>query len=262
MPLPEFLRPKASHRPPAGEEGQAVQAARTRARQRLLGALVLLVVGVIAFPLLFETQPRPLATDTPIRLTQRDSGVVGGPAAAVPPATRPELPADAGVEAPAASSPAVAPVAAPASTPVVAPSPAPSVPQQAAPRPAAASAPAKTPPAPTTVAVAASAATRPEPKAPARPAPQASAAAATAAAASAATGRFVVQVGAFGDARTLREARQKVEKLGLKTYTQVIESAAGPRTRVRVGPFDSRSDAEAAAKRLQGGGLPAAILAL
>jgi DedD protein len=31
----------------------------------------------------------------------------------------------------------------------------------------------------------------------------------------------VVQVGAYTDATTLRDARQKVEKLGLKTYTQV-----------------------------------------
>jgi DedD protein len=72
----------------------------------------------------------------------------------------------------------------------------------------------------------------------------------------------VVQVGAFSDARTLREARQKVEGLGLKTYTQVIDTAAGQRTRVRVGPFASRADAEAAAKTIKGGGLPAAILTL
>ena len=47
-------------------------------------------------------------------------------------------------------------------------------------------------------------------------------------------GRFVVQVGAFADAATAREARQKVEKLGLKTYTQVVETSrrqAHPRAR-------------------------------
>jgi DedD protein len=74
--------------------------------------------------------------------------------------------------------------------------------------------------------------------------------------------RFVVQVGAYTDPATLREARQKVERLGLKTYTQVIETDAGRRTRVRVGPFDSRADADEAARRLKAAGLPANILVL
>jgi DedD protein len=80
--------------------------------------------------------------------------------------------------------------------------------------------------------------------------------------ASASAPRFVVQVGAFTDAGALREARRRVESLGLKTYTQAVETPSGARTRVRVGPFDSRAEAEAAAKKLKAGGLPAAILAL
>jgi DedD protein len=75
-------------------------------------------------------------------------------------------------------------------------------------------------------------------------------------------GRFVVQVGAYTDAAALREARQKVEKLGMKTYTQVIETEAGKRTRVRVGPFATREEATAAGRALKAAGLPANILAL
>jgi DedD protein len=71
-----------------------------------------------------------------------------------------------------------------------------------------------------------------------------------------------VQVGAYSDANTLRETRQKVEKLGLRTYTQVIEGDAGKRTRVRVGPFGSREEAQAAAARLKAAGLPANLLTL
>jgi DedD protein len=74
--------------------------------------------------------------------------------------------------------------------------------------------------------------------------------------------RFVVQAGAYTDAAALREARQKVEKLGLKTYTQVIETSAGSRTRVRVGPFETRDEAEKAADRIKGSGLAASILSL
>jgi DedD protein len=76
------------------------------------------------------------------------------------------------------------------------------------------------------------------------------------------TARFVVQAGAYTDAAALREARQKVEKLGLKTYTQVVDSDAGPRTRVRVGPFATRDEAERAAARIKAAGVAANILAL
>ncbi|MBS0305026.1 MAG: SPOR domain-containing protein [Proteobacteria bacterium] len=78
----------------------------------------------------------------------------------------------------------------------------------------------------------------------------------------AAAGRFVVQAGAYTDAATLRDARARVERLGLRTYTQVIETDDGKRTRVRVGPFATRGEASGAAARLKAAGLPANILAL
>jgi DedD protein len=76
------------------------------------------------------------------------------------------------------------------------------------------------------------------------------------------TGRFVVQVGAFADATAAREARLKVERLGLKTYTQVIDTDNGPRTRVRVGPFESREDAAKVLARIKAASLPGAVLNL
>jgi DedD protein len=75
-------------------------------------------------------------------------------------------------------------------------------------------------------------------------------------------GRFVVQVGAFAETSATREARTKVEKLGLATYTQVVETPDGKRTRVRVGPFASREEADKAAARLKAAGLPGAVLTL
>jgi DedD protein len=75
-------------------------------------------------------------------------------------------------------------------------------------------------------------------------------------------GRFVVQVGAFADATAARETRLKVEKLGLKTYTQVAATAAGNRIRVRAGPFTSRADAEKAQAKAQAAGLAAVVLTL
>lgn len=71
-----------------------------------------------------------------------------------------------------------------------------------------------------------------------------------------------MQVGAFADAAAAREVRQKVEKLGLKTYTQVLETPAGSRIRVRVGPYASRDEAEKAAAKVKTAGLPTAIVPL
>ena len=44
----------------------AVEQARVRARRRLIGAAVLVLIAVIGFPLLFETTPRPVPSDLPI----------------------------------------------------------------------------------------------------------------------------------------------------------------------------------------------------
>jgi DedD protein len=250
MPLPSFLKPKekkpADGRKPSGpavDDSGPVQAARTRARQRLIGAVVLLGIGIVGFPILFETQPRPVAVDIPIETPQRDRGAVteAPPRALPPPAAPPADPVPeptAAVAVPAVPPAVPAPAPEPATTPVPAPAP-PAVPA------AVASAP---PPLP--------APARPDSGTRARALLEGSTASAPAA------GRFVVQVGAYSDANALREARAKVEKLGLKTYTQVVQTDAGPRTRVRVGPFTTREEAEGAAARLRGGGLPAAILAL
>ena len=72
----------------AGDSAQALDAARMRARRRLIGAVVLLGIGVIAFPLLFETQPRPIPVDIPIEIPRKDNA----PALVVP-APRPVAPA-------------------------------------------------------------------------------------------------------------------------------------------------------------------------
>jgi DedD protein len=117
----------------------------------------------------------------------------------------------------------------------------------------------------------AAAAPAPASAAPARPAPAASGDGDRAQAllegrpvgAAAAEGtRFVVQVGAFADAEAARETRQKAEKLGLKTYTQVAQTSAGSRIRVRIGPFTSRADADAALAKASAAGLTAVVLTL
>ncbi|TMU76371.1 SPOR domain-containing protein [Hydrogenophaga intermedia] len=232
----------------SGSQGSAsappptIEAVRRRARHRLIGASILVAAGVIGFPLLFDSQPRPIAVDIPIEIPGRD----GAPplAGASRPAPAPS-PSPTPTHSPAPS-PAAAPTPAPAPSPTPAPAPSPA-PAPAAPAPA---------PAPT-----------PEP---AKRDSAAEAARAQAilrgqqppAAASTANERVVVQVGAFADEARAREARQKLERAGLKTYVNVAQTSDGKRTRVRVGPFDSRAEAEKAAARVKALGLPAAILTL
>lgn len=78
----------------------------------------------------------------------------------------------------------------------------------------------------------------------------------------AASERLVVQVGAFAEESGARAVRQKLEAAGLKTYTQVAQTADGRRIRVRLGPFESRAEAEKVAARVKALGVSASVLTL
>ena len=217
----------------AGDPADGVQQARIRARQRLIGAAVLVLVGIIGFPLVFETQPRPILIDIPIEIPRKEAA----PALTMPtarPAPAPQAAATSVAPAKAGGEQITTETRAPAGREVVAASPA-----------AAAASTSET------------VLANPVAKPAAKPAPVESADAARKAAAAVAKPtavadgtrakallegadpakadgtRFVVQVGAFADAAAARETRLKVEKLGLKTYTQLAETAAGNRRRPR-----------------------------
>ncbi len=64
-----------------------------------------------------------------------------------------------------------------------------------------------------------------------------------------------MQVGAFADVFAANEVRRKLEGIGLKTYTQAVNTKDGQRIRVRVGPFTSRDEAQKAADRAKKSGL-------
>lgn len=216
---------------------QQAEVARTRAKRRLIGAVVLLGLGVIAFPILFETQPRPIPVNIPIEIPSRDQSAPLPLPAAKPVAPKPTASGPVVSEAPRDVAPMSAPVQAPA---VPAPAPAPKV----------AAAKVEPAPAPAPAPVPAPKAVVDPPKAePVKPVTEA-------------PGRFVVQVGAFSEASAVREARAKVEKLGLATYTQVVDTSSGQRTRVRLGPFATREQADQAAGKVKSAGLPASVLAL
>lgn len=208
----------------SGAPAENLDTVRKRAKQRLIGAAVLVLVGVVGFPLLFDSQPRPIPVDIAIEIPARQSVK---PLATATPASATPAPS----AAPATPAPDPAPAAVASVTPVPA-APAAAVP--AAPRAADDSARAK---------------------ALLEDKPVASANAPTEL-------RLVVQVGAFADAAKAREVRLKLEKAGLKTYTQVADSKEGKRTRVRVGPFANKAEADQAALKIKALDLPATILSL
>lgn len=230
---------------------QSVEAVRRRARHRLIGASVLVLLGVIGFPLLFDTQPRPIAVDIPIDIPSRQAPAAPAKAAPAPEAK----PAERAAPEPTRAAP-LPMITEEKSAEKVAEKPEPK-PEPKAEAKAPAQAEAKPEP-------------KPEPKPHSEPKPAAPSEAARAAAllegktpaAATAAQRVVVQVGAFADEARAREVRQKLERAGLKTYTHVAQTAEGRRIRVRLGPYDSRAEAEKVATRVKALGLSAAILTL
>jgi DedD protein len=72
---------------------------------------------------------------------------------------------------------------------------------------------------------------------------------------------YRVQIGAFSSEDSAMEQLGKASKLGLKAYTEKIATNNGTKTRVRVGPFANREQAEQALAKLKLNGVEAALVA-
>lgn len=322
---------------PARRVLDSVDDMRRRARHRLIGACLLVLTAIVIFPLLFDTEPRPLpvnakvsvagrdsaptlnvptqvamnnhglsddeevvdtgaattaaaanggaakppastaqtpapttaaAANTPAPITQNNSAARPPVAAAKPPQEATSLAAQRAQEARAQSQRAqseAAKPATPAATTAAANTPAAAAPKPAETRPTQTAAvtavpppPAARPPASTGSGNSGTEAARARALLEGRPVESTPAPTAS----RSDEGRFIVQVGAFSDEAKVREIKQKLEAAGLKTYTQVVQTSAGRATRVRVGPFANRADADKAAERVKGANLPAAIMSM
>lgn len=224
-----------------------------RARQRLLGAIVLLVSMAIILPLLLDQAPRPLGADV----------VIDMPQSAVAPAkpVNPVAAASAGAPQPAPAanghdnhtSPGVAvrndtsTHAAPATVAPVAELPAfaNEIPDQKA-----ASTQNKPHAAPATATpekIVRKTAQRSAPT-DAKPVKQADVHA-----------HYVVQLGVFSDAANVRQLRARLKTVGVTTYT---ESRPGGSTRVRAGPYSTRAEADKTLAKISMAGIQAQIVPL
>jgi DedD protein len=255
---------------------ESVEVIRKRARHRLMGSVILVLGAVVGLPLLFDSQPRPVAIDTPIVIPDRNQvAPLASPSAVVKPAApSKEVVVEAADSAPVATGKStVANVAAldpheevvtkdtknsgkPEAKLEPKPEPKPEVKPEI-----------KTE-------------TKPETKPETKAEPKAAAktdgkdAAKDGAKAKALLDgkeapksgdtavRSVVQVGAFAEMAKVKEARAKLESAGFKTYTQDVETKDGKRTRVRVGPFASKEEADKAAEKIRKLNLQATVLKL
>lgn len=218
---------------------ESVEVIRKRAKHRLLGAAVLVLAGVVGFPLVFDGQPRPISVDIPIEIPDK--------AKAKPLAHAPQ--------------PQTASASAPTDSGVITETRAEAglvKPVEGAVTPAA--------PSKAESALTIDSATVDKPLSKSEPKPDekldAKSEAKAESKAAPEGGRFVVQVGAYADPAKARDARLKVERAGMKTYTQQVQTKDGSRTRVRVGPFAGRAEADKAAAKIKKLDLAAAVLSL
>src|SRR5574337_1166581 len=217
IPLPRRGNDKVASAVPR----ESAEAMRQRAKHRLIGAAVLVLIGIVGFPLVFDTQPRPIAVDVPIVIPDKNSakplvipsqptqpsgsgsGKTSSAAPAAPAATNPSVPAAASLAAKEEAKPQAAAKVAKADTKADA-KPAESKPRESKSAEADKPAPSKSAQAKADAAARASDAARAEALLDGK--------SAAAVATSNVSGRFVVQVGAFADAAKARETRQKLEK--------------------------------------------------
>lgn len=227
-------------RPVSDEELQL----KKRARRRLIGAIALVTTVAVVLPMVLDSEPRQVAQDINIKIPSPDSGAFTSKVAPLPPLPVSKPVAKAPVPP---ESPAVADV-----KPVAEPKPAAAVKETAK---AAEKAKVAKPPAPQEAAKQAAPAPKEEPPKQASPAPKVEAPKKAAPA-----GPFVVQVVALTDAEKAKQMQQQISSAGIKAYTEVVKTAKGNVTRVRVGPFATRNAAEKAQQQLKAIGLDGKVI--
>lgn len=235
---------------------ESVEVIRKRARHRLMGSVVLVLGAVVGLPLLFDSQPRPVAIDTPIVIPDRNqiSPLSATAGSAKTGAIKEGLAQDqviaAGQTGAAKSAVTNSAGLDPHEEVVTKES----------------KAEAKLEPKSELKAEAKSE-PKSEPKSENKPdAKEAAKAKALLDGKEAPNSgdavRSVVQVGAYADLAKAKEARAKLESAGFKTYTQEIDTKDGKRIRVRVGPFATKEEADKTAEKIRKLNLQASVLKL
>ncbi len=217
---------------------------RKRAMRRLIAAIVLIAAAVAALTFLSNYSPEKPATPSP----QQTAAVPEKPVPTEPPPVEPpvEEPPVQPAEAPPALAEA-APVAEPPPPPRVAPEPSKApirpaalpaaskpAPSSAAPRERLVEQPAARPAAAEKAAPPRAVERQPAPPPPQEPAPKG----------------YVVQLGVFTNYDNARQLQERLAQNGIKSYTE---------TRLNVGPFQNKAEADRALAKLRSLGISAVV---
>ncbi len=257
-----------------------------RARRRLIGAVALVLAAVIGLPMLFDSEPKPLSDDINIQIPSKDKAFSVDGANAREASAKPML-APVIEENKALANDPIEEVIAPAATkPVVAVAKKDSAPATKSEPKAAAISVLPEPKTETKTAAKVDAKLESKPQNPAdthieqsaKPAGKAEAGTEAARAMAILEGKgpvkktasaestaksgtsFVVQVAALATQGKANELQAKLKTASIKSYTQKIATTSGDIIRIRVGPFDSREEAEKTRAKLIKLGLSGTVI--
>jgi dihydrofolate synthase/folylpolyglutamate synthase len=218
-----------------------------RARRRLIGAIAFAGLVAVVLPMIMDEEPKQQVQDVDVRIPGQDDAPfapklepAGDGAEHAPPAEATFSPVEVGECPP--EKPAVEPEA---EKPTVKPA------EKPAPKPEAAKSAARPAEKPL-VKPAEKPATKPAGK-------QTEAQRAAAilsgkvddAAPAAGNVPYVILIGAFAKSANVKILQTKIGELGIKVYTEPLESPEGMKTRVRAGPFPDRAAAERALEKMK-----------
>lgn len=230
-----------------------------RARRRLVGAVALVLAAVIGLPMVLDSEPKPLAEDIVIQIPSRDS---------LPPLAPPGTPPAVATDTSSSKSEADAVALSLDAKEELVTTPPPSNPISPA-KPAVAEPPA--PPAAPAPPAPAPERAQQQPASPSsgKPAPRSPDGARALAllegrgdsGKEAAGGeKFVIQVAALVSQQKVNELQDKLKRAGIASFTQTVPTQSGTATRIRVGPFNSREEAEKMRARITTLGLSGSLV--
>lgn len=233
-------------------EADAQLPLKKRARRRLVGAIALAVLAAVVLPMVMDQAPQAPVQDVQIRIPGQDQVPAFAPKAlAAKPAEAPAAKAAAAPVAEKPVAPAVEKTAEKAAEkaaektaekPVAEPAKPVAKPEKKAEKPAE-----KTPEKPAPAKAGADDSNRAAAILSGKPA----AADASATAKPAAGGEHVILIGAFANPANVKQLQSKLGELGIKVYTEILDSPQGKKTRVRAGPFPSRDAADKALDKMK-----------
>lgn len=235
--LPDVAKHAATRSPTSTEpdavgRAEPAVALRARARRRLIGAAALLLAVAIVVPMLLDPEPRPVPDNIAIDIPSEKTPFT--PRLSLPP-----VPAEAAVE-PAPSATAATSVAPPA---VAAP-----------PKRSADTAKPVEPRKATNVDNA--------DEQRARALLEGKKLVAAAAPSTAKGAAFAVQAAATASEAAAKELAERLRKAGFNPYIERVDTKAGTRHRVRIGPYATRDEAERSQERLKAIGIGANLVTL